>query len=383
MGSIAGEVAEGLAGLTHDRRSARAAEIVAWWRAAQSGAWVGNGYSSPSAWIAAATGEPFGACKRMLHLGQRLTVMPETAGMFAAGLLSEQAVSLLADAWAEPISDAFERDEIMLVDWAKRLPFDEAKIVIQTWVAHADPNRVERSRLEAFESRRLHVSKVLDGVGVIDGQLNAEGTEIVTQAISLLSKRADGDTRTATQRRADALVSMAKFTLAHHEAPVGTKRRRSKVHVTVPYETLLTRSGRSLLEEHFITPDAARRLACDAGLHRMITHAGTAVVESGVEMRTVSDNMFRLLVERDGGCRFPGCPINAQSCDAHHAEHWADGGPTELWNMTLLCWFHHHWMHEHGWKLEPLGAGHFVLRSPNGQLYEFSSPRLDQLAMFS
>lgn len=39
-------------------------------------------------------------------------------------------------------------------------------------------------------------------------------------------------------------------------------------------------------------------------------------------------------------------------------------------------------MHEQHWSLEPLGAGHFVLKSPTGQLYEFSQPRLDKLTMF-
>jgi hypothetical protein len=382
MSSIAGERAAELAVLTEDRRAARAEEILGWWRAVADGAWVGQRYSSPSAWIAAATGEPIGACKRMLHLGQRLTVMPEARRLFEAGLLSEQALGLLADAWAEPVKEQFARDEVMLVDWVRRLPHSEAKLVVETWVAYADPNRIERSRQDAFDSRRLHLSKVLDGVGVIDGQLDAEGTETVRKALALLSKRTDGDTRSRPQRDADALVSMAKFALDHHESPTGTKRRRPKMHIALPYETLLTMTGRSLLETHHITPEAARRLACDAGIHRMITHAGTAVVEYGRETRTVSEPLWQLLVVRDGGCRFPGCEVPAEMCDAHHAKHWADGGETELPNLALLCWFHHHVMHEQHWSLEPLGAGHFVLKSPTGQLYEFSQPRLDQLTMF-
>jgi Domain of unknown function (DUF222) len=382
MPSISGERADEVAVLTLDRRSARAQEILGWWQAVVDGAWIGQRYSSPSAWIAAATGEPIGACKRMLHLGHRLTVMPEARRMFEAGLISEQALGLLADAWAEPIKDQFTRDELMLVDWAKRLPYREAKFVIETWVAYADPNRIERSSQDVFDSRRLHVSTVLDGVGVIDGQLDAEGTEIVRKALALFSKRSDGDTRSRPQRNADALVTMAKFALERHESPVGTKRRRPKLNVALAYEGLLTKTGRSLLESHYITPEAARRLACDAGVHRMITHAGSAVVEYGRETRTVPDPLWQLLVIRDGGCRFPGCEIPAEMCDAHHAKHWADGGETELPNLVLLCWFHHHVMHEQHWSLEPLGAGHFLLNSADGQLYEFSQPRLDQLTVF-
>jgi hypothetical protein len=382
VAEIAGERANKLTVLTHDRRSARYAEVVGWYQAVVDNAWVGHGYGSPSGWISAATGEPFGAVKRMLHLGQRLTVMPETALMFELGLISEQGAMLLADAWAEPIADQFARDEVMLVDWVKCLPYADAKTVIAAWIAHADPNRVERSNADAFDRRSLHVSQILDGVGVLNGTLDAEGCATVTAALGVLNRRADGDTRSKAQRNADALVSMAKFTLAHHESPVGTKRRRPAVNVTVPYETLLERTGRSLLESHEITPETVRRLTCDADLHRVITHAKSAVIEYGQATRTVPDNLWRLLVMRDGSCRFPGCPITAEGCDAHHAEHYADGGPTELANLTLLCWFHHHWMHEMRWRLEPLGAGHFVLRSPAGQLYDFSHPRLEQLAMF-
>jgi hypothetical protein len=63
MTSIAGERAEELAEVTLNRRSARAEEIISWAASVSSGDWHGTGYRSPSAWIAAATGEPFGACQ--------------------------------------------------------------------------------------------------------------------------------------------------------------------------------------------------------------------------------------------------------------------------------------------------------------------------------
>ncbi len=161
----------------------------------------------------------------------------------------------------------------------------------------------------------------------------------------------------------------------------GAWKRRQKVTVTVPYETLIQRAGHGPVGDHLITPESARRLACDAGVHRLITHADTAIVEYGSETRTVSDVVWRVLVDRDGGCRFPGCEIGAEFCAAHHAEHWADGGETNPHNLTLRCRFHHHVLHEQHWSLEPLGAGHFVSRSPTGKFYEFGTPRLGQLGV--
>lgn len=64
-------------------------------------------------------------------------------------------------------------------------------------------------------------------------------------------------------------------------------------------------------------------------------------------------------------------------CDAHHAIHWADGGDTAPDNLVLLCWYHHHVLHEQHWRLEPLGAGHFELSDHRGEYRRFSPPRLD------
>ena len=36
----------------------------------------------------------------------------------------------------------------------------------------------------------------------------------------------------------------------------------------------------------------------------------------------------------------------ARFCDAHHIQHWADGGKTDLANLRLLCARHHTAAHE-------------------------------------
>ena len=53
----------------------------------------------------------------------------------------------------------------------------------------------------------------------------------------------------------------------------------------------------------------------------------------------------RALNARDGGCRFPGC-ASRRFVDAHHIEHWADGGATDLDNLVQLCGHHHRLLHE-------------------------------------
>jgi hypothetical protein len=50
-------------------------------------------------------------------------------------------------------------------------------------------------------------------------------------------------------------------------------------------------------------------------------------------------------------------------CDGHHLKFWADGGPTTMSNLALLCRVHHRKVHEEGFALERVGA-QFVVRAP-------------------
>ncbi|MET0567140.1 MAG: HNH endonuclease signature motif containing protein [Acidimicrobiia bacterium] len=54
---------------------------------------------------------------------------------------------------------------------------------------------------------------------------------------------------------------------------------------------------------------------------------------------------------------------------AHHVQHWADGGPTDLENLVLLCGYHHRFLHEHEWTIEVDPNGRHAYREPNGTVY--------------
>jgi hypothetical protein len=76
--------------------------------------------------------------------------------------------------------------------------------------------------------------------------------------------------------------------------------------------------------------------------------------------------MRRALDHRDQGCRFPGCTCSPRFTDAHHIDHWADGGETKLANLTLLCRYHHRLVHEGGFSLEQRN-GQLVFTRPDGR----------------
>jgi hypothetical protein len=53
--------------------------------------------------------------------------------------------------------------------------------------------------------------------------------------------------------------------------------------------------------------------------------------------------------------------------EGHHVQHWADGGPTTLSNLALLCRRHHRTVHEEGYTIAPGPDGAFQFRRPDGR----------------
>ncbi|HVT58277.1 MAG TPA: DUF222 domain-containing protein, partial [Thermoanaerobaculia bacterium] len=126
-----------------------------------------------------------------------------------------------------------------------------------------------------------------------------------------------------------------------------------------------------------VSAETSRRLACDAALVVMRHAASGRVLDVGRRTRVISPGLRRALEHRDGGCRFPGCGLKL--CDAHHVEHWADGGETRLANTLLLCRRHHRAVHEEGFSVElaPDGEVHFY--RPDGRPLP-AAPALPQVA---
>jgi hypothetical protein len=51
----------------------------------------------------------------------------------------------------------------------------------------------------------------------------------------------------------------------------------------------------------------------------------------------------------------------------HHLRHWAQGGPTTLSNLALLCRRHHWAVHEEGFQVERDPDGALRFRRPDGR----------------
>ena len=89
------------------------------------------------------------------------------------------------------------------------------------------------------------------------------------------------------------------------------------------------------------------------------------VVEIGARTRTIPPALRRALHHRDRSCRFPGCHVRAGQ--GHHVRHWAQGGPTTLSNLALLCRRHHRAVHEEGYQVARGPDGVLQFRRPDGR----------------
>jgi hypothetical protein len=365
--------------LTRSLRRTRATQLDAIHQAIEAETFTRSGFRSAAAWLAATSREAFGSCRVTVHLADRVQHMPRVKAAFATGDLAESALRALADTWTETNAAAFARDEQMMLRWALRLPHRDLLALLDTWKRHADSEAEAAADDDRFRARTLTITKHSDGSGRVDGTLDPEGLAIVRDAIGALSGRTgDDDQRTPGQRRADALVAMAKGSTSQRPHTPGRKRSRPKVIATIAYHDLLTGDAGGSLDTNsgriVVSTDTIQRLACDAGIHRLIHTPDGTTLDYGRQTRTVSDSLFDQLVARDHRCRIGDCPVGPAACDAHHAVHWSDLGRTELDNLLLACWYHHHLLHEQHWRIQPLGAGHFILIEPDGETHELRPP---------
>jgi Domain of unknown function (DUF222)/HNH endonuclease len=323
----------------------------------------GEGYSADGALTARAWLRwkchlsPTAASDRV-QTARRLASLELTEAAFMAGEIGYPHAALIARTAAE-LGDKWDRRaEEILVTAAKEL--DPGRLRFATiHLRHClEPDGVLAEANQSHERRLLHMSQTLDGVYYVDGRLDAEGGAALKTALdALMRPPTAGDVRSPAERRADALVEMARLQLDAGSLPAVGGQKPHLV-VTVEMGTLCQVPGSPAAELEWSQPipaETARRIACDCAL--------TPVVDGEAQGtgRVVPGSLRRALVARDRGCRFPGCDMPAAWTDAHHIRHWADGGPTKLWNLILMCRRHHRLLHEGGWQL--VGAGDNLLQA--------------------
>ncbi len=115
-----------------------------------------------------------------------------------------------------------------------------------------------------------------------------------------------------------------------------------------------------------VHPEVAAILLCDPIITVLVVDLLGVPLDMGRKIRLVNRDQRRALTRRDGGCIFPGCDCPASWCDAHHVIWWERQGPTDIWNLALLCRYHHGVTHRRGWTMTATDDDGFTWTTPSG-----------------
>ena len=335
-----------------------------------------EGAASTVAWVSGRCRRSPGSAADLVCVGRQLEALPETARALRAGEIGYQHASVIAHLARQVGDEAAAALEPELVAAAR-----EADVQRFGWFARrvrevVDPDGALGDANRDHARSRMHLSQTLGGSWRMDGWLDVEGGAMLSTALTPLMKPVPGDRRTASQRRAEALVELCRRQLDGGGLPT-TGGERPHLHLTVSAETLRGEPGSPggmLRGVGPVVGETARRLACDATLIEEVVGPGGEPVAAERRGRTVPAAVRRGLLARDGGCRFrrsdrpqERCDRPAEWCDGHHVQYQSLRGPHILINLALLCRFHHRMVHEGGWRIVLGADGELDFVPPGGR----------------
>ena len=196
--------------------------------------------------------------------------------------------------------------------------------------------------------------------------LDAEAVWSSIDALASSWATMENDTRTAAERRADALVQMVTGIDKRPEGdrtPIGHQMCSPNITLVADMEVGAARqrayaakgsSTRERLDELLASARSARLSTMPLRADELGTNLeGTIAQLSELVGRLGEETTYkpsaalrRLVAARDGTCRFPGCQVSARRCDLDHVIPFDHndplrGGLTREDNLIALCRHHH------------------------------------------
>ena len=345
-----------------DRTEAISADATR--RFEKAGGYKADGFVGMIPWLRVNGKLSGGAAAERVEVARQLNELPRTEEALARGEIGYQHAVTMARTAQTVGAAQVRRAEGPLLKAAETMDPGQFLGVAKNFEHQVDAQAALAEANRAHERRYLRIGPPVDGMVRIDGLLDAEGGAIVRTALEPYAKPTKGDSRTPGQRLADGLVTHCRRG-AGPGHPDGAGPRPQLI-IKANLDTLAGIDGAPAGQLEWggtVPAETVRRLACDGAISR-ITGLGELEWETTHASRSIPPATRRALVVRDHHCVFPGCDRPAPWCDGHHLIHWADGGPTKLDNLGLVCGTHHRKVHEEGWKLRREKDGRWIATPP-------------------
>lgn len=378
-----------------------------------SGMWALDGHRTFTSWLTNYTGTTRASSTRTVKLAKSLKdTLPHTRQALADGKITRDHAELISRKCTKTEKHRElllhpESGEEFLVASATQIDANQFSRVVDQWAVMADPESADRGWREASSKEEVFLSPTMDGY-LLSGWLSTVNGAIVEEALnSHMGRKSADDLRSPKQRRAAALVSLARLSL-DSGAKLPSARIRPHLTVTMGYETIEALAEATVpavqFESHPLIPDfmlapstgngthaayscdwmktwqpgddhaintgldyerlegvppatigdetplppaVLARLTCESMLARVVFGPEGTVLDSGREERIFPAHQVRAIIARDRHCQYPGCDAPPGFGEIHHSAEWfKHNGSTHVDLGILLCWHHHARVHE-------------------------------------
>ena len=328
--------------------------------------WEASGHRDMAAWLAAKGKTSKRTARGVTALGAALAKHGAVGDAADAGDISAE----VAEVVAAVLDREHTGDEADLMAAVKgATPVDARAAAVRFIELHQPDGQAPLSRDDEIRARRyLAFPDNSDGTHSVVGNLPAADARTVETALaSIAGKPGPDDHRSYGQRLADALVQLCD---AYSRGEVkGGRSNLPTLLVVIDVDDLngATDGPGYTSRGDVISAEAVRRLVWNADIARVVMN-GSVPLDLGRTARLASNDQWRALAVRDGGCRMADCQIPAEWCQVDHIREWdAEHGPTDLDLLVLWCTFHHTFRHRKDVTL--IGdANDLSIRLPDGAI---------------
>ena len=347
--------------------------------------WTADAARSGAGWLAARVDLSRKKAASEILLARDLRALPVVEAAALAGDLGRDKVHLLVKARTPEVADVFAEQEQFLVDEVARLTVRDAAVFLRHWLARArelvgwtDPD--DHPDPAAAPRAAVDLTSTFDGRWVLDGEMDAEHGAIISGVIAAevdemfrIGIFSADDGLTARQRRG---LAMTEVFLRNGRAGTKQGELRPSVEIVSDAKTAdglmpvdAEDAASRVCEIRDVGPistAALGRYLCTARIHGLVFGADGEPLKLGRDVELANRAQRRALRFQTRGCAFPGCSAPASWCEAHHLVWRDDDGPTDLPNLVLLCRFHHHRVHDDGYRMTRLPDGTLEVLRPDG-----------------